>query len=362
MGDVSQIRAWSEAEFASSRAAWQALLEKSDADPLFMSWDWQWRWWQGHASALSAQLYLVATYGPDGALIGLAPFYLHVVKSRALLSSRRLELIGIAWRNDGPAFSEYLDLVAARGSEDAVIESVANWLRLQDFWQDLTFAGIRENSHAARLARDHLRPMAYVRDADPMVAYRATLPAAFSTYVESLGSSTRRRLFSQRRKLSEVTLSYANADEVGEYLELLWRFKAGRWSARHEPEGVRRFHIEFATEMARTSRLYLTRLSSRNKTLSVMYNVRMGDTEYYLQSGFDVEGASGISFGYLHFGYAIEKACEDGVAHFDFLGGQGLNRDYKRDLATEPTQLVCYHAIRAPLLRALHTAYDSVRH
>lgn len=355
------VRLWNEEAFAGGAEVWTALLERSGADPLFMSWQWQRSWWQHHRSLLNATLHVLAIHAPSGELLGLAPLYSHTVRTRALLGVRRLELMGAAWRNDAPAFSEYLDVIAARGHEQDVLDAIAGWLRSQSFWQDFAITAVREDSLAARLARDMLSRIAYVRDADPMVSYPVTLPHSFADYVGGLGDGTRRRLFGQRKKLSNVSLTYADAAQVADWLALLRRFKADRWVGALQGESLQRFQESIARRAAASNDLRLSVLSTDGVPLSVMFNIRAGGTEYYLQSAFDVTRASGLSPGYLHFGYAIEQACKDGLSRFDFLGGRGLNRDYKQDLSAEPCKLVCYHAVRAPLFRALHAGYAWTR-
>jgi hypothetical protein len=89
-----------------------------------------------------------------------------------------------------------------------------------------------------------------------------------------------------------------------------------------------------------------------------MYNVRLGDTEYNIQSGFDSLALKGLSLGYLHLGYAMELACEEGIAQFDFLAGTGMRRDYKRDFQAVHRPLMTYQAIRAKPLAWLYRGYD----
>ena len=112
--------------------------------------------------------------------------------------------------------------------------------------------------------------------------------------------------------------------------------------------------------MERSGRLRLTRLATRHGVLSVMYNVRVGATLYYLQSGFDPARSHGLSPGYLHFGYAIEAACSEGAERFDLLAGSGRHRDYKRDLLTESVPVVTYHLARRPLSRALYAIHETL--
>jgi CelD/BcsL family acetyltransferase involved in cellulose biosynthesis len=122
--------------------------------------------------------------------------------------------------------------------------------------------------------------------------------------------------------------------------------------------GARReFHRQFAAHMAERGALRVSELKHEGATISVVYDVRLGDTEYNLQSGFQHE-TRGISPGYLHFGYCIERACRDGLTRFDFLAGSGLHRDYKRDFGTVNTRIGTSQVIRSPALSWLYQQYD----
>ena len=356
-----QVRSWNAEEFASSRELWQRLLAASDADPLFMSWDWQWRWWGHYAQMLGATLRLVAVYSDRGELVGIAPFFSRSVVVRGLFRTCRLELIGIGWRDPRPAFSDYLDLIGARDFREPVLACIAKWLSDQDFWQELVFCCTKRDGLASQLVRTHLGALLYVREVDELSAWVARLPKRFNEYVASLGSDTRRKLFNHRHKLAEPQIQQAAEGDIPEYLNLLGRYTAERWGNAAAAKHSRAFHLGFAACMAQAGRLRLTRLVTREGPASVMYNVRHGNTVYYLQSGFDPERAHGLSPGYLHFGYAIEAACEEGVEFFDFLAGAGRHREYKQDLLTEHVPVVTYHAARSDFLRTLYSVYEAAK-
>jgi CelD/BcsL family acetyltransferase involved in cellulose biosynthesis len=354
-----RVRLWSAEEFASSRSAWDDLLARSDADPLFMSWDWQWHWWKHHAPVLNPTLAIVAIYAGDQ-LAGLAPFQLRKVTVRRLLRARRLELIGIAWRTPRAMFSDYLDIIADRALRDAVVAALDEWLVAQEFWDELALCCTKEGSVAAQLASERLPRYTYVREVDPASGWCAQLPASFEDYVRSLAPEVRRKLFNQRRKLAEPRMEYASESDLAPTLQLLWRFSAARWGGKPTQPHIQSFYEDMAAVLARTQELKLSRLVIAGEPRSVLYNVQRGDRVYYLQSAFDADAARGLSLGYLHFGYAIQAACNEHVKRFDFLVGRGRHRDYKQDLLTEIVPVVSYHAVRQAVARLLYSAYEGV--
>ena len=72
-GGSAKIETWTEERFSASRADWQELLVRSDADPLFMSWDWQWRWWKHVGRRMGSELVLIAVLDGNSRLRALAP-------------------------------------------------------------------------------------------------------------------------------------------------------------------------------------------------------------------------------------------------------------------------------------------------
>ncbi len=354
--NVALVRPWTQEEFESSSTQWSDLLARSEADPLFMSWEWQWLWWKHHCIPQDSELYVLAGYNDAGVLVGLAPLYLHRATHRGL-SARRLESIGSSFRERAQVFSEYLDLIIDVRYVDSFLKALGEVISGDPRWNDLVFANTPVDGHAAHLLKVHLRDH-YVRDADPLTSYSVALPADFASYVSSLDSDTRRRAWNQRKKLVNPQLVEIHVAQVDEALNLIDRFHKQRWGQSHYVGFRRLFNRAFAQLMGRRGELHITELHSDGRPLNVMYNVRVGGREYNIQSGFDANAGKGISPGYLHLGFALERASEHGVKTFDFLAGKGLNRDYKRDFCTQPKQLITLQSIRTKALAWLYRGYD----
>ena len=360
-----RVRRWTVEEFLASRAPWQNLLERSDADALFMSWDWLSTWWRHHAPALPAELCILAIYSDDDELCGIAPFYRHPAVHRGIFTARRLELLGNTWRDSTVVFSEYLDVIAAASRRAGVCAALRDWLRADSGWDELVLCNGRADSVAAQLASSLASgdsgQRAYVRAAESMTGWSIPLPVSFAAYVTTLSSNSRRKVVHQRDKLAGLSFELVAPAQRAAALERLETYVARRFAS---PAGVganprARFHAEIVATWGEA--VHLTELHANEVCISVMLNLRKGATEYYLQSGFDAAYARGLSPGLLHLGYAIEAACRDGLGRFDFLAGRGLNRDYKQDFAAASALLHTLHIVRKPLLRGLSGVLDRLR-
>ncbi|HLA71752.1 MAG TPA: GNAT family N-acetyltransferase [Steroidobacteraceae bacterium] len=357
-----RVRRWTNEEFLAGRAAWQPLLARSDADALFMSWDWICAWWRHHGAALRAELCVLAVYSHDGALCGIAPFYGHRAVHRGFAAARRLELLGNTWRDSSAVFSEYLDVIAQTGLRDEVCAALKDWLTTNAEWDELVLCNLRDGSVAAQLA-DSLSDLAYVRGVESMTGWSIALPESFDSFVARLSSNTRRKVVHQREKLAGVSYEITRSVQRPAALERLDAFVTRRFGAPagNDARTRARFHADLVEHWTNADAVHLTELRAGGNCVSVMLNVRVGGTEYYLQSGFDEAHARGLSPGLLHLGYAIEAACRDGIRRFDFLAGRGLHRDYKQDFAAESAPLHTLHVVRKPWLRALFRSVDFLR-
>jgi len=104
--------------------------------------------------------------------------------------------------------------------------------------------------------------------------------------------------------------------------------------------------------------LQFTVLSLNGTPISIQYNYIIDHHEYNIQAGFNDNIHKKISVGFLHFGYAIEAAFNDGIKVYDFLVGEGKNTQYKAHLTDKTIKIVSMQIVRNKLVRNLYRVYD----
>lgn len=358
--EVETVRYWGEDEFAASAGLWNELCARSSADPLFMGWEWHWLWWRHHKASLDGTLSLIACYsGP--VLVGLAPLYLRRATLRTAVRVDQCEFLGSTFRDGRGVFSEYLDVIAEPGYADAVAAAVARQLRADGRWASLVCGVTPRDGIAAGMVRRHFSDRHLVREVDPMEAHRTALTADFSSYLGSLSGTVRRKVWNQRKKLGETKVILAVESDIAEVLDLLETWQVDRWGGSTPVGTARGFYEELARRLHEAGALRLSTLVVDGKPLSVMFNARLGAAEYNLMSAFNPAAPAGVSPTYLHFGYVLEAACQDGVSWFDFLAGQGRRRQYKRDFVTTERPLVTLQVVRARPLKSLYLLHRWLR-
>jgi CelD/BcsL family acetyltransferase involved in cellulose biosynthesis len=355
------LRKWSMTDWLASEAAWAQLLARSDADALFLSWEWLTLWWQCCAAPLSAVPEILAFYrGAD--LIGVAPFYRRRVLRSRILPVTSVQLVGLSWRDPGPAMSEYLDIVAISAESDTVRHACAHALLGERAWTEWVIGF----TAAARPWCDAFANAAsgqqcYVREIDRLRSYQADLSAGMEAYLRSLGQSTRRSVWNLRHRLARqgrVSFELLSAEEIEGGFGDLNRLHRLRWQQPAFAGTALEFHTRLGRRLASRGELVLSRLRVGGQVVSVLYDIRKGTRQYNIGLGFDPSFAGSVSLGLIHLGYSIELAAERQVSTYDFLAGTGQHSDYKRHLSQARRNVSCVQLLRGRVLPALYRWHD----
>src|SRR5947207_1528933 len=120
-------------EFDAIEREWDELLESSDQHVFFLRWSWNRLWWR-HMRPADSQLFIVTCRNKQKKLVGLAPFYLRQRHTVGIPHVRELLFLGTGIYAQT---SEYLDVIARRGYEASVAESVGEILQRSGDWDRL---------------------------------------------------------------------------------------------------------------------------------------------------------------------------------------------------------------------------------
>lgn len=362
--EALHVRVLNEDQWHAIRDSYQALLSRSRADPLFNSPDWQELWWR-HLPRSSGDERLSVHAAYDGTeLVGALSVVSGKVRRRGL-AFRSAQLAGSRLFEQRGAVSEYLDVVAVDGREDEVraacLRSVARHERCSEFvvgWSAASAAWVEAIGVLPR------RRWSYVRILDSLTSYQADLGEGFDRYLAALSGNARRSLFNLRRKLSErgeVRVARVPDDRIEHGLREMNRLHAMRWGTPALSRETLRVHEDLIARWSGTDRVQLSSLEVAGRTVSMLYDLRLGTTQYNIQMGFDPNFDASVSLGLLHLGYAMEQAAREGVRTYDFLAGSGRSTDYKRRIATQSRQIATVQYLSDPLVATAFRWYDAAR-
>ncbi|HEY7727622.1 MAG TPA: GNAT family N-acetyltransferase [Candidatus Eisenbacteria bacterium] len=307
---------------------WDALLDRSRSGSVFLAWGWLYAWWCHLAG--DRELRLVTVRDERGALIGIAPFCIQ--REGTLPRLRVLTFLGRE-----RVSSEYLDVIAEPGREEAICRAV--WGALLDSRPDWDFLRFPDMTESAGLLRslDGL--------ADSRAFAKQNLPAEICPYLplaptrdafhEAIGGSLRRRARQLARYLEQAgaTVRTVDApDELPSTLETLFRLHARRWSTRRqtgnfEDGRVRAFHFQVASVLGPRGAVRLYVMTRAQEPIAALYALQYKDTLFFYQSGFEPRAERlGLkpheySPGFVLVYHSMLDAVDRGLRSFDFLRG-----------------------------------------
>ena len=312
-------------EFLKLRSEWNALLESSRSDFVFLTHEWLSAWWKHMADGRRLS---IVTAREGGELIGILP----VVERAAQLA--RMMPCTLEFLGSGVIGSDYLDVIAARGRECEVVVEFADYLHSHG--RMLQLSQLRSESCLSSVLADQLRQHAWtVVEAKLNVCpYIELRGHTWDTYVATLGPNVRKNINRYLRNLPKTfdmrVDCVQTASDAQTALQIAVDLHRKRWGTRgvseaFHSESVRAFHREFVQLAAERGWLRLLILWLNARPVAALYGLRYGPTFYFYQSGFDPD-YSKYSVGVATMGLAIRRAIEEGAAEYDFLHG---NEEYK---------------------------------
>jgi len=311
-------------EFAAKRDEWNALLESSASDCVFLTHEWLSTWWkhlaQGRLRVLTAL--------DRGNLIGILPVAERPAQVTKMMP-RVLQFLG-----SGAIGSDYLDVIAMKGREDEVVAAFADHLHSRGLM--LQFSQLRGENSLASVLANHLEERAWTvaktkLNVCPYIDLRGH---TWASYLTTLGPNIRKNINRYLRNLPNTFDMRVDCvqtpAEARRALDVSIELHKKRWDTTRLSEAfnsasVISFHQEFAQLAAQRGWLRLLILWLDGTAASSLYGLRYGPTFYFYQSGFDPV-YSKHSVGVATMGLAIKTAIEEGASEYDFLHG---NEEYK---------------------------------
>jgi CelD/BcsL family acetyltransferase involved in cellulose biosynthesis len=317
---------------AGARASWNALLARSDADPVFSSWEWIASASDTLGGARGAHIVAVRRAGE---LVALMPLFR--VRSRASLGMTAWSL-ALAERTG----ADYADVVCARSAEAGVAEALARWLLRERGWARIAITDVRPDSVARAVAR-RMSAEAAVDDAPGNACPRIALDAGFDAWLRD--RFTRKHRYNVKRQLRQAEdgglrlVVHDGPDAFGRGYPVLAalhleRKRAQRVVSTFAEGAAAGFHRLAARRLASAGSMQVAILESNGVPLAAASALRGRDALYYFQTGVSqagLEAGAGTTLLLM----LVRRAATDGVRAVDMLKG---DEPYKATFATGVVQ------------------------
>lgn len=309
------------------RSEWNALLEKSEMNNPFLTWEWMYSWWEVYGKKTG--LCIFALRDNAGSLIGIAPFQ---IVSKGFAGIGRLSILEFIGTS-GDVTSEYLGIIAEKDNEKKVIFSIMERLFEEKFW---THADLR-HFLATASALDYIRQWLQ----EHSCCYRAgshsvcpfmELPGSMDDFFAAKSANFRKKIKEYLRVARrDLGLELSRADcseELSLKMLALRQLHKARWGKKTRAFKTRRyldFHQRVSGLFLENNWLRLFFLKHNNSYIAGIYCFFYNNVYYYYQSGRD-PAYSKYRTGFVLLALATREAISEGAAEFDFLTG---SEDYK---------------------------------
>ncbi|MDO9518774.1 MAG: GNAT family N-acetyltransferase [Pseudohongiella sp.] len=323
----------STADFLAIREQWNDLLNRSQCNTIFMSWEWQYTWWQNLAEKRSLAIFVIH----DGdQLIALAPMAMRPPDFARLVPFKALEILGA-----GNVGSDYLSIIVREGFENQALSMLGS--RLMSNNSVIEFSNTERSSGimtmaALKMQKNGCQTFRHTQSFSPYIDLSSH---TWSSYIAPKAARFNKK-YRRLKKEFDVRLVQTESEEKrGEDLDILIGLHLKRWDGRggsnaFDSENLRKFHHAFTALALEKKWLRLFTLWLDDRPAASVYGFFYQNTYYYYQAGFD-PSYSQFSVGYLAVGLIIQQAFEEGATEFDMLRGE---EEYKYTWANNEREIV----------------------
>ena len=354
-------------------APWAAAWNRLAGGVPFRAWEWLSAWWRCYGQAdTRAELNVLGVFAEDGTLVGVAPWFLH--------RSRRLGWT-IRFLGTGEVCSDYLAILAAPGLEDAVAETLAEWLveqnranvgrpsqadqddlgrpsnKLQNPsggrrdstlhpWDLFEVSGVEGTDRTTKRLIELLALHGHAIHSRPATrCWRVNLPEHWDTYEAMLSHSHRKQVRRLNRQYLATGRAQIHTVTRAEELERAAHFLIDLHQRRQRAVGqpgcfasdpFREFHLAVMPWLLQTGRLRLHWLELDGRPIAAEYHIAGEGVVYAYQAGIEPDALEHEP-GRLATMATLQAAIERGYSSYDFLRG---DEPYKAHWRAEPRRLL----------------------
>lgn len=320
---------------------WNKLLNNSDSNNIFLTWEWISSWWEFFKE--DARLYLITVRDEKGQLIGIAPLKIDKLSSQGF-PYRQLSFIG----SGKGVTADYLNFLIASGKEKEVIKEIFIYLgKNKRQWDIINLTNIFMESPVSEIILKVASENGWrCRIGPGLPCPYITLPDSWDTYLKTLSGKMRYemrrrlRLLETQHKVKFVRLKERREIESG--LDTFLNLHENRW-AKKGSRGILGFHKEISEFHKRLALKFYEKdwlniffLEIDGVPVASLYGYEYGNKIFHYNSGFDDRWSKyGVAKQLIAF--VVEDCIKRGLREFDFLRGA---EPYKYEWTTQERRLL----------------------
>ncbi len=318
-------------QFCKLKNEWNVLLKQSKSNSIFLTWEWLDSWLRAYQT--TEKPYVILFRNKKQELIGIAPFVINDIKGGFFLKYRALYFWGLT---KGVKESEYLDIIAKSGLEDAVCRKVFEVLisKSRD-WDILLYHEVPESSVCIRIFRKLIEKYRWPSVETSHGCSVINLPETYDDYIKSLKPRMRTKLRSlpkRMRKGYSVELEVLqNHDKLEKTLASFIELHQKKWKAEGHlgvftDQKRRDFYQFISNAFVGNQWLIIFSLKVdgvyRAHEFGFVYNNKL----FVIQEGYDTDWEKN-GIGNVLRTFVLQYCIDNSLDEYDFLGGVTYHKD-----------------------------------
>ena len=298
-----------------SETVWNRLVEASETNTVFQTYEWTRSWLKVNRDQCQPRLCVVCD---EGQVVGIAPFVL----KRHPFGRHVIQFVG-----DGRA--DYCDVIAGGDNSDVLHTALSAVLALPDRWDVVELNNIPSESSTVGVIQEFCRQHGYrCLVADQYVCRALVIRGHEAEAAQVLNKPSLRRRHNYFSRRGELTCRRVTGVDVLAYLDQFFSQHVERWSTGNPPslfhdERNREFYRELAVSMANTPWLVLSVVELDGHPIAIHYGFDYNDAIVWYKPSFDITYAK-HSPGLVLLRYLIAQAVEGHRRELDFTIGDEL--------------------------------------
>ena len=309
-------------EFLNLKDKWNTLLERSENDTIFLTWEWLKLWLETFQK--DSKLCILLGYIGQNELVGIAPL---MVRKRIMLglSVRSVEFIG----SGDEVSPDQISFIVLEGDKRNFQHAVLEYFRKKPAeWDILHFRDIRKNEELPQDILEVFKVEQSYYEPNAVCPY-VELPNTWEEYAPKLSRKFRYNI-GRNEKILRNNYDIEFSTEIGpETFEQIW----DKFIEIHRKRMVEKktvgfsmedifwnFHKKVAKKCLEKGWLFMGILKANGNIIACQYGFIYNKKVFFYQVGMDA-GFDKYSLGSIVIASMIKESIKRGCLEYDFLRG-----------------------------------------
>ena len=309
-------------EFRDLEHGWNNLLERSDSNIIYLTWEWISTWWECFGDEYN--LWLVCASLPEtNLLMGIAPLCYKTVFKRGI------PLVYLSLIENEITAADHLDFIVDRSEKESITKILIDYIfNNSNIWDVIQFKSLSSDSEVYKIIK-RLYGGKILTMFEQEVCPYILLPDNYEKFYNSLSNNKRKNIRKNYNKWNNLSnkeiLQISDEKQLEPALDNLYNFNIsvnavkGKSSTFLNPK-MRKFHKLVSRKFLSNGWLRILQLVTDGIVIAIEYSFNYNNITYSYSGGYNNDWSM-IRPGHIMMEFSIKFAIAENSKIFDLLRG-----------------------------------------